>query len=38
MHVQAAGLQVEQRKRFKLGIVERLAARRPLERAENTTP
>ncbi|MGG7575969.1 class I SAM-dependent methyltransferase [Streptomyces sirii] len=28
-HVQAAGLRIEQRDRFKLGIVERLAARKP---------
>jgi ubiquinone/menaquinone biosynthesis C-methylase UbiE len=28
-HVQAAGLDVEQRQRFKLGIVERLTARKP---------
>lgn len=27
-HVQAAGLEIEQRDRFKLGIVERLAARK----------
>ncbi|MEV8211246.1 class I SAM-dependent methyltransferase [Streptomyces sp. NPDC079189] len=29
-HVQAAGLEVEQRDRFKLGIVERVAARKPV--------
>ncbi|MFI6770715.1 class I SAM-dependent methyltransferase [Streptomyces sp. NPDC050355] len=29
-HVQAAGLEIEQRDRFKLGIVERLAARKPV--------
>ena len=28
-HVQAAGLEIEQRDRFKLGIVERIAARKP---------
>ena len=27
--VQAAGLQIERRERFKLGVVERLAARKP---------
>ncbi|WP_327432918.1 class I SAM-dependent methyltransferase [Streptomyces sp. NBC_01236] len=29
LHVQAAGLEIEQRDRFKLGIVERIAARKP---------
>jgi hypothetical protein len=29
LHVQAEGLQVEDRERFRLGIVERLAARKP---------
>jgi hypothetical protein len=28
-HVKAAGLQVEQRQRFRLGMIERIAARRP---------
>ena len=37
-HVQAAGLRVERRDRFKAGIVERLAARKPLESTEDTTP
>ncbi|MFK4547133.1 ubiquinone/menaquinone biosynthesis C-methylase UbiE [Streptomyces tendae] len=29
-HVEAAGLQIEERDRFKLGIVERIAARKPV--------
>ncbi|MFI7413612.1 class I SAM-dependent methyltransferase [Streptomyces sp. NPDC049627] len=29
VHVRAVGLQIEQRDRFKLGIVERIAARKP---------
>lgn len=37
-HVQAAGLQVERRDRFKAGIVERLAARKPLGSTKDTTP
>jgi len=37
-HIQAAGLQVKRRERFKLGIVERRAARKPLESTEDTTP
>jgi len=37
-HVQGAGLQVERRDRFKAGIVERLAARKPLESTEDTAP
>ena len=36
-HVQAAGLRVERRDRFKAGIVERLAARKPLESTKDTT-
>ena len=28
-HIQAAGPRIEQRGRFKLGIIERLAARKP---------
>jgi hypothetical protein len=31
-HIQAAGLRIEQRDRFKLGIIERLAARKPAAR------
>ncbi|WP_274560834.1 hypothetical protein [Streptomyces spiramyceticus] len=32
-HVQAEGLEIDQRDRFKLGIVERLAARKPAPRS-----
>jgi ubiquinone/menaquinone biosynthesis C-methylase UbiE len=31
-HIQAAGLRIEQRDRFKLGVIERLAARKPAAR------